>query len=91
MWYLSAVLNNSICLVDSLFSDVEALRRSKEAGGLGYKHWFQNEYGNVLINEGLRIAVAELMQKSAMTITRFMRNKRRVNTVSTSSQVWDDR
>ena len=79
MWYLGVVLNNCMCLCDGLCVDIDKLKKSKESSGLGYKHWYQNEFGDVLIVEGLRLAIAEVKQKAASTITRFVRNNRRRN------------
>ena len=74
MWYLAVILNNILCLFDSLFPDVNNLKTSMESSGLGYKHWFQDELGGVLIVEGLRLAEEKLMQRAASTITRFIRS-----------------
>ena len=38
--YLAVILNNIMVLFDALFSDASELKRSKEAAGIGYKHWF---------------------------------------------------
>ena len=79
MWYLGMVLNNCMCLCDCLCADIDELKKSKESSGLGYKHWYQNEFGDVLIVEGLRLAIADCRQKAATTIIRFMRNKKGSN------------
>ena len=67
------VLNNIIVLFGKLFVDADKLQRSKEACGIGYKHWFQNEMGNVLIDEGIRIASKLKLQSSALKVTTFLR------------------
>ena len=76
MWYLGVVLNNCMCLCDWLCADIDELKKSKESSGLGYKHWYQNEFGDVLIVEGLRLAIADCRQKAASTIIRFMCNNK---------------
>ena len=67
------MLNNIIVLFGLLFADADELKRSKEACGLGYKHWFQNEMGNVLIDQGIRIASKWKLNRSALKITAFLR------------------
>ena len=67
IWYLSLVLNNIIVLFGFLFVDADELQRSKEACGLGYKHWFQNEMGNSLIDE------INCLHRSAVKVVSFMR------------------
>ena len=60
-------------LLGFLFVDADELQRSKEACGLGYKHWFQNEMGNVLIDEGMRISSELKLKSSALKVTTFLR------------------
>ena len=67
------MLNNIIVLFSVLFSDAEELQRSKDVCGLGYKHWFQNEMGNVLIDEGIRIASKARVKRAALKVTTFIR------------------
>ena len=64
MWYLSLVVNNIIVLFDSLFTNADELRRSKEASNIGYKHWFQNQMGNRLINDDMCLARAKTKNRS---------------------------
>ena len=52
LWYMGIVLNNIIVLFDLLYSDVLDLRKAKAR--ISYKHWMQNELGNVLIEYGIR-------------------------------------
>lgn len=73
MWYLALVLNNIIVLFGSLFANADELRRAKEASNVGYKHWFQNEMGNGLINEGMRLARAKKKNDATLRITSFCR------------------
>ena len=84
MWYLGVVLNNMLSLFDSLFSDVDQLKASMESSGLGYKHWFQDELGGVLMLKGLRLAKERCMQRAASTITRFIRFCGQNSTTDTS-------
>lgn len=71
--YLAVILNNIMVLFDALFSDASELKRSKEAAGIGYKHWFQLELGSILIEHGLEIAREEKIQKAALMVTSFCR------------------
>ena len=56
-----------------LFVGADELQRSKESCGLGYKNWFHNEMGNVLIDEGIRMATEMNLKKSVLKITTFLR------------------
>ena len=88
-WYLSLVLNNIIVLFGMLFIDADELQRSKEACGLGYKHWFQNEMGNALIDEGVIMASRSKVNRSAVKVTTFLRlalAKGRVSRMKTNSR-----
>lgn len=58
IWFMAIILNNILILFALLFVDVDELKKSKAR--IGYKHWFQNELGNVLIKEGIRICVEVL-------------------------------
>ena len=73
MWYVGLILNNIIVLFDLLFATADELRKSKEASGLGYKHWFENEMGNVLIEDGMRLAKLRRRTRAAVMITAFSR------------------
>ena len=73
IWYLSKVLNNIMVLFKLLFANAEELERAKEASNIGYKQWFQNELGNGLIEEGIRIARIDKREKSAGVVTKFWR------------------
>ena len=72
IWYLAAGNNNCIALFAFIFSDVEELRKSKESSGLGYRHWYQNKLGNLVIDEGLRRAEEQWIYISACVVNMFM-------------------
>ena len=81
MWYICLILNNIMALLIFIFLEFDELQRSKEAKGLGYKHFFQDEMGNQLIKHGLKLAAAFWNHRNAITVTTFMRfafAKRRV-------------
>ena len=69
-WYLSAMLNNIIVLFDLLVAETPELRRSKQ--GMGYRHYFQNEMGNVLIEHGIQLAEDEWVQRNTTVVNNFM-------------------
>ena len=70
LWYMAFILNNILVLFDLLF-DTDALKKSYVS--IGYKHWFQNQYGDVLIVRGIRLAEQEKLHVNAKTIIKFMR------------------
>ena len=72
MWYLAAVLNNILVLFDLMLVDVDKLKKSKAR--LGYKHWFQNTLGNVLMLRGLRLAEDSWIHRASKIVTKFMRH-----------------
>ena len=72
IWYIGIVLNNMIVLFDLLSTDAVKLRQSKR--GMGYKHWFQNELGNVLINHGMKLAEDAWLERNAGVIIKFLRH-----------------
>ena len=71
MWYIAVILNNVIVLFALLFIGVDDLMKSKEK--VGYKHWFQNALGNVLIDHGLELAMTARRNEAAVTITKYIR------------------
>ena len=67
-----------------IFLEYEELKRSKEAMGLGYKHFFQNQVGNVLMNHGLKLATVFWTELAAIKVTSFMHSllaRRRVEKI----------
>lgn len=73
IWNLAGVNNNVIVLFAFICKDAEELRKSKEASDLGYRHWFQNQLGNVVINHGLHRAEEQWLYMSACRVNMFMR------------------
>ena len=69
-WYLCLILNNVIVLFDLLVVEAAELRRSKQ--GMGYRHYFQNEMGNVLIEYGIRFAEDAWIYLSVTIVNNFM-------------------
>lgn len=65
------MLNNIIVLFDLLVAETPELRRSKQ--GMGYRHYFQNEMGNVLIEHGIQLAEDEWVQRNTTVVNNFMR------------------
>ena len=70
IWYLCHILNNIIVLFDLLVAEAPELRRSKQ--GMGYRHYFQNEMGNVLIEYGIGLAEDEWVHRNATIVIKFM-------------------
>ena len=67
-----------------IFLEYEELKRSKEAKGIGYKHFFQNELDNVLMKHGLELATVFWREEAAVKVTSFMRSllaRRRVEKI----------
>ena len=73
MWYICLVINNMMALMVFIFLEFAELQRSKEAQGLGYKHFFQNELGNQAIKHGLKLAAEFWNHRNAITVTTFIR------------------
>ena len=73
VWYLAVILNNVMVLFAALCCDATKLQKSKEASGVGYKHWFQLELGTVLINHGLHLARELKLRNAAVVVTSFCR------------------
>ena len=67
---MAFILHNILVLFDLLF-DTVALKKAKRS--VGYKHWFQNSYGDVLIRRGVKIAEFNKLNLNANTIIKFMR------------------
>ena len=51
-----------------IYLEYEELKRSKEAKGIGYKHFFQNELGNVLMKHGLKLATVFWREEAAVKV-----------------------
>ena len=73
IWELAGVNNNIIVLFGEIVEDIEELKKSKESAALGYRHWFQNQLGNVIIDYGLRKAEEQWVHLSACVVNMFMR------------------
>ena len=89
MWYLCLVLNNVMALIVFIFLEFEELQRSKEAKGIGYRHFFQNHMGDQLILHGLKLAGEFWRRVAAIKVTSFMRfvfAKRRVSKMRAALQ-----
>ena len=71
VWYIAIVLNNVMVLFGFLFHDIETFKKSKAR--LGFKHWFQNTLGNVLIEHGIRLAEDAWLNKASTIVTKFIR------------------
>ena len=56
-------------LLGFLFVDADELQRSKMTCG----HWFQNEMGNSLIDEGIVMTSRDKLHRSAVKVVAFMR------------------
>ena len=56
-----------------LFVDADELQRWKEVCGIGCKHWFQNDMGNALIDEDIRMVAELKLKSSVLKITNFLR------------------
>ena len=66
LWLLCAVgFNNVLILFVMLFPLVAVLQRHWKNNGTGFKHWFQQELGNVLIEQGMLHVQKERMDKAA--------------------------
>ena len=82
MWYICLVINNIMALMVFIFREFAELQRSKDAQGIGYKHFFQNHLGNQLLEHGLKLAGVFWRREAAIKITAFLRfavAKRRVS------------
>ena len=89
MWYICLVLNNIMALMVFIFFEFAELQRSKEAQGIGYKHFFQNHLGNQLIKHGLKLAGVFWRREAAIKVTTFMRfclAKTRVATIRAATR-----
>lgn len=81
LFYISAIVNNVMALMVFIFLEFEALQKSKEGTGVGYRHYFQNHLGNQIIAHGLKLAAKFWTKRAAIKVTAFMRlslAKRRV-------------
>ena len=72
-WYICLVLNNSMALIVFIFLEYEELQRKKEATGIGYKHYYQNLLGNVIITRGLEMAEEYWTHWAATKLTSWLR------------------
>ena len=73
-WMLSEMLNNIFVLFAILFPLAEALKREHEDSSIGFRHWFQDKIGNVLITYGLKHASQEKILRARNNIARcFLR------------------
>ena len=70
IWYMAIVLNNILVLFGLFFCDVDELMKNKAR--IGYKHWFQNQLGNTLIVEGIRICVEALKVSHSNSLSFFI-------------------
>ena len=73
MWYICLVINNIMALMVFIFLEFDELQRSKEAQGIGYKHFFQNHLGDQLITHGLKLAGVFWRREAAIKVTMFLR------------------
>ena len=73
MWFICLVLNNIMALMVFIFFEFAEIQRSKEAQGIGYKHFSQNHLGNQLIKHGLKLAGVFWRREAAIKVTTFMR------------------
>ena len=73
MWYICVVLNNMMALMVFIFLEFENFQRAKEAKGFGYRHFYQNELGNVLIVHGLKLAGEFWTHWAAVKVDSFAR------------------
>ena len=69
LWYMASMYCNEVVLFDLIF-DTADLRKAK--ANVGYKHYYQNQLGNVLILRGIRIAENDKMNYNATIVIRFM-------------------
>ena len=79
LWYIAIVLNNVMVLFTLLYHDATTLEKSK--GSLVYKHWLQNGLGNALIDEGMRRAQDNWLNRAANVVIKFFRRAVAVVTV----------
>ena len=63
-WMLAAMLNNIFVLFAMLWPLAESLKQKHESCGFGYRHWFQDEIGNALIEYGLKHASQERLLRA---------------------------
>ena len=87
LWYICAILNNIMALMPFLFLEFDDFQKSKEAKGLGYRHFFQNQLGDVLICHGLKLAGEYWTYIAAVKVTTFFRGvmaRKRVTKLRTS-------
>ena len=68
VWYLATMLNNIMVLFEMFIVDPEKFKKSKSR--IGYKHWFQNTLGNVLIDHGVQRAEIWWKNRCADVVTR---------------------
>ena len=73
LFYICLVLNNMMALVVFIFMEYEELQHKKDGTGIGYKHFFQNLVGNILIEHGLKLAAEYWCHRAANTLIGFAR------------------